>query len=111
MSERLCETHKKSEIKNRNKTYDKYSRNKVHSKFYNSTEWRALRVKALEATGGLCTKCLELEIITTADVVDHITPIENDYSKRLDLTNLQPLCHSCHNRKTAEDEASMGRGA
>jgi 5-methylcytosine-specific restriction protein A len=45
-----------------------------------------------------------------ADVVDHIIPIEVDWSKRLDKSNLQPLCHSCHAKKTADDVREYGRG-
>lgn len=111
MSERYCPEHKKVITKSTNRRYDKHTRNKEHSKFYNSTEWRQLRKVVMERNGGLCTKCAQLDIITQADVVDHIISITEDYSKRLDITNLQPLCHSHHNQKTADEENSQGRGA
>lgn len=50
-------------------------------------------------------------MIVNADVVDHIVPIEHDWSLRLDVKNLQPICHACHARKTADDEKQYGRGA
>lgn len=36
-----------------------------------------------------------------AQVVDHITPVRVDPSRFYDTTNLQPLCHRCHNVKSA----------
>ncbi|WP_257209511.1 HNH endonuclease [Bacillus toyonensis] len=27
-----------------------------------------------------------------------------DWSKRLELTNVQTLCHTCHNKKTKEEK-------
>ncbi|MEC2504384.1 HNH endonuclease, partial [Bacillus cereus] len=44
------------------------------------------------------------DIIKIGDVVDHIIPIRVDWSKRLEPSNLQTLCHACHNKKTKEDE-------
>ncbi|MFS1513957.1 HNH endonuclease [Chengkuizengella sp. SCS-71B] len=41
-------------------------------------------------------------------MVDHITPIKEDWSLRLDLCNLQSLCHCCHNKKTAEEVSRRG---
>ena len=53
---------------------------------------------------GLCVQCRSKDIIKIGDVVDHIIPIRMDWSKRLEPTNLQTLCHACHNKKTKEDE-------
>ncbi|MDK1740083.1 HNH endonuclease [Dellaglioa algida] len=39
-------------------------------------------------------------VVRRADVVDHITPLKIDWSKRLDWNNWQGLCHSHHNVKT-----------
>jgi 5-methylcytosine-specific restriction protein A len=36
--------------------------------------------------------------------VDHIVERSDDDSKRLNWDNLQSLCHSCHNIKTAEEK-------
>ncbi|MEC2595813.1 HNH endonuclease, partial [Bacillus cereus] len=53
---------------------------------------------------GLCVQCRSKDIIKIGDVVDHIIPIRVDWSKRLEPSNLQTLCHACHNKKTKEDE-------
>lgn len=42
---------------------------------------------------------------TPAVLVDHIVPVEIAPERRLDRTNLQPLCQRCHAIKTAEDLA------
>ncbi|MCU4949067.1 HNH endonuclease [Bacillus cereus] len=41
---------------------------------------------------------------THRPVADYIIPIRVDWSKRLKLTNLQTLCHACHNKNTKKDE-------
>ena len=47
------------------------------------------------------------EIVPASDV-DHIIPRSAGGSD--DLTNLQPLCHSCHSKKTAVQSSGWGRG-
>lgn len=47
----------------------------------------------------LCVHCAKKGDVTPADVVDHIKPIKKGGAK-LDESNLQGLCHKCHNRKT-----------
>ncbi|PAE58568.1 HNH endonuclease, partial [Bacillus licheniformis] len=33
-----------------------------------------------------------------ADMVHHIVEVKQDWSKRLDLSNLESLCNACHNK-------------
>lgn len=66
--------------------------------FYQSKLWRATRKKYIEIFP-LCRHCEEKGIIKEAEVVDHIKPIEQGGNK-LDVKNLQSLCHSCHNKKS-----------
>ncbi len=106
MKERYCEAHKKQNkevIKQKNRLYDKKIRNKKHDKFYHSKSWRATRDIAMRQAGGLCVECLKFGMMVKADVVDHILPLEKDYSKRLNLENLQPLCYTHHNKKTIKE--------
>ena len=53
---------------------------------------------------GLCVQCRSNDIIKIGDVVDHIIPIRMDWSKRLEPTNLQTLCHACHNKTEKKKE-------
>jgi len=111
MSERYCDKHRKDEVKRRNDDYDTNRRNQEHARFYHSAAWKAARDKVMREWGGLCKACADIGFVVKADVVDHIVPIEHDWSQRLDTENLQPLCHSCHAKKTADDERRYGRGA
>ncbi|MFC6644151.1 HNH endonuclease [Granulicella cerasi] len=67
-------------------------------------DWKTIRIEALRRDKFLCVHCLALNKITPAQDVDHIIPISVDITKRLDLTNLQSLCRSCHRAKTAHEQ-------
>lgn len=110
MSERYCPKHKKESVSTKNRNYDKNRRDKIHAAFYRSAEWIRARESVMEQYAGLCAECSKLDLITNADVVDHIVPLTLDFSKRLEYSNLQPLCHSCHNKKTAQDMKLYGEG-
>lgn len=65
--------------------------------FYKSRVWQQCRRVALERDNYLCQLCLADEILTPADVVHHIEHLEDAPSKALKLSNLQSVCHACHN--------------
>jgi 5-methylcytosine-specific restriction protein A len=75
--------------------------------FYQSAAWRAVRAAVLRANP-LCRLCAARGLVVVAKVVDHITPIK-DGGARYDVSNLQGLCVSCHNAKTARETAARGR--
>lgn len=54
--------------------------------------------------GPLCLACKAHGRSVAAVVVDHVVPLK-DGGARFDRANLQPLCVSCHNRKTARETA------
>jgi 5-methylcytosine-specific restriction endonuclease McrA len=66
--------------------------------FYRKQPWRKMRAYIL-SLNPLCVHCTDKGDVTPADVVDHIKPIKKGGAK-LDESNLQGLCHKCHNRKT-----------
>jgi 5-methylcytosine-specific restriction protein A len=45
--------------------------------------------------------------VVLAVEVDHIVPIREG-GARLDANNLQPLCHTCHSRKTMLEYLARG---
>lgn len=77
-------------------------RRRANSAFYQSSAWRKLRAVKIERQP-LCEECLRRGVTTSAQVVDHIVPI-NKGGNPLDPANLQSLCHLCHNRKSAKDK-------
>lgn len=76
-------------------------RTNTNMKFYNSGAWRKTR-KAFLLQYPLCKFCQDNGRTTAAKVVDHILEI-NQGGAKLDWENLQPLCHPCHNSKTARN--------
>lgn len=69
--------------------------------FYSTPEWRKLRA-AYIARNPLCTMCSAVGRTVAADVVDHIHE-RRDGGADLDSSNLQSLCHACHNDKTQQE--------
>lgn len=78
-----------------------WSQDAAMMKFYTSKPWRFLRADCLSEEP-LCRQCKKEGRLTTAKVLDHIIPIRLG-GERLDKKNLQPLCHSCHNTKSAKE--------
>ena len=68
---------------------------------YHHTSWRKLRKDVLDFEP-LCRKCKEKGLLVVATVVDHIDPISNG-GDAWDKENLQPLCKTCHNSKSATE--------
>lgn len=100
--ESYCDEHKQLQTE-RHKQYNK-QRDPVLVKFYNSKEWKMLSHFTLASNHFLCVGCSTDDNPRLADVADHIVPVTVDWSLRLDSNNTQPLCHGCHNKKTAEDK-------
>lgn len=77
----------------------------------NSARWVELRALVLSVRP-LCVRCMHEGRETLATEVHHISPVEDGATaedrRRLmfDVTNLQPLCHSCHVAVHVE----LGRG-
>lgn len=75
-----------------------------NSKFYTSSAWRRVRAIKIQENP-LCEECQRRGVLTPADVVDHITPI-NQGGEPFDESNLQSLCHRCHNKKSGREAHS-----
>lgn len=67
---------------------------------YHTTQWRRLRALKLNINP-LCEQCEKQKMIEEATVVDHINPVQEG-GEPFDLNNLQSLCKSHHNSKTAK---------
>jgi 5-methylcytosine-specific restriction protein A len=71
-------------------------------------DWRRVRLAVLD-TEPCCRVCMSEDRVTPAVLVDHIVPLDIAPERRLDRTNLQPLCTLCHAIKTADDMARYRR--
>lgn len=105
--ETYCKEHEHVERERELKRHREYNkeRDPALTRFYNSKEWRTLSKHVMATNHYLCAKCsIPGHKPVLADVVDHIIPVQADWSRGLDIGNCQPLCHACHNKKTAEDK-------
>ena len=98
-----CGYHRREEYKK----YNRFQRDEFSKRFYNSSEWKLLRRQKL-AFNPLCERCEREGRLTPATVVDHILPIKEG-GPCLDIKNLQSLCKSCHDSKTAREDGRWGR--
>lgn len=69
--------------------------------FYRTTRWKKLRAW-FKQHNPICVECVKEGRVKEMDVVDHIIPIKQGGAE-YELSNLQALCHSCHNSKTAKE--------
>ena len=77
--------------------------------FYKSTAWQQCRDSYIKSVGGLCERCLANGLIVPGYIVHHkcyLTP-ENikDPSITLNFSNLEYLCHDCHNKEHFKEKA------
>ena len=75
---------------------------KSNSRIYKGRQWRKVRAMVLHRQP-ICVMCERKGKYITANVVDHITPI-NKGGAIYSMDNLQGLCSSCHNSKSAKDK-------
>ena len=73
--------------------------------FYQSAQWRAVRAAFLRQHP-LCCVCEQRDRVVPAVVVDHVVPIKEG-GARFDPRNLQSLCVSDHNAKSAKERAQQ----
>jgi 5-methylcytosine-specific restriction protein A len=78
------------------------------------SRWQSVRAGYLRSHP-LCRRCEEAGQLVPATVVDHIVAHKGDRSLFWNSDNWQPLCKSCHDRKTATEDGGgwqwrAGRG-
>lgn len=89
-------------FKEQNKQYTRYVRDTTnYDEVYNTTQWRLVRDLAFKRDKGVCAMCQAKGRYTPAVIADHIIEID-DGGAKFELNNIQILCRSCHNIKTAE---------
>lgn len=93
--ERYCANHKKL-----NNQYDNHRGTAAHRGY--GAKWRKARITYL-SKNLICLRCGDI-----ATVVDHITPHKGDISLFWNVANWQPLCKTCHNRKTVKEDGGFG---
>ena len=69
-------------------------------------EHRRLR-KILLATEPICRECKGKGRVTVATIADHIVPLSK--GGKTELSNYQPLCRECSDRKTLADQGKRAK--
>lgn len=67
------------------------------------SRWKKARYIFLK-THPLCVKCKEEGKLVKATVVDHIIHHRGDYKLFWHESNWQPICKSCHDKKTMTED-------
>lgn len=98
--ERYCKEHQQE-----SKGYDRYRGTSTQRGY--DHKWRAARNRYL-AQHPLCKECFGAGRLNAATAVDHIVPHKGDKKLFWDKSNWQPLCASCHSRKTATEDGGFG---
>lgn len=84
------------EYQDYNKQRWKYDKRTIQ--FYNSKLWRDTSKMVLLKANYVCVMCGK-----EATMTDHIVPVRIDWSKRLDLDNLQASCKACNDAKAIRE--------
>lgn len=69
--------------------------------------WQKAR-RAFLINNPLCRYCQEVDRVTAATVVDHVTPHRGDMNLFWDESNWQPLCAPCHSGRKQREESEAG---
>lgn len=79
-------------------------------KFYHSAAWKKLRQEKLRRNP-FCERCAArgAKPVPPAVEVHHVATVKASPSKRLDIDNLQSLCHACHAAATRAERRAGGR--
>jgi 5-methylcytosine-specific restriction protein A len=67
--------------------------------------WARVRLAYLR-DNPTCVECARTGLVVAATDVDHVQPLKhgrND-ARRLDMDELQSLCHACHSAKTRREQ-------
>ena len=84
------------------------NRNRVHDKRYDSTKWRRLRKKCLEAANYSCQchDCKTSGIVRVASIADH--PIQVTHGGDFWNQELTAMSSSCHAKKSGSERLNRG---
>lgn len=88
----------------RRKEYAKTPERLAASAVINSPRWRAFSKWFLrQPDNALCVECKKIGRVTPATHTDHIKPRATHPELTWKIENLQPMCRSCHSRKTRQE--------
>jgi 5-methylcytosine-specific restriction endonuclease McrA len=105
----MAKLHKENEAFYAKPKQEKHPSKAQKDEFYKTWDWQKLRMKTLEKYGRRCLCCgatsesIDMTGKQVQIVVDHIKPLHNYWSLRLDPNNTQILCFDCNMGKGIEE--------
>ncbi|UFH52577.1 HNH endonuclease signature motif containing protein [Spirosoma sp. KNUC1025] len=73
------------------------------TQIYRRKRWRDFRISVLRDEP-FCRECAKIGKQIIAKELDHIIPVKKE-GEMYDRDNVQPLCSSCHSRKSRSDRS------
>jgi len=98
VGQQFCEVHRKD-----SPDLEAVRPSRSGGNLYNTARWRRLRKQVLQREP-FCRECKKHGAAVMATDVDHIKSHRGNEELFWDINNLQPLCHSCHSKKTRRDD-------
>lgn len=98
----MCDECRKEYEKSQSREYNRFRRNRRSDNFYHSKEWKDLSRLVLARANYRCADCGGLAV-----EVHHEVEISECWEKRFDISNLTPLCTSCHNKRRRNNGAKQ----
>jgi 5-methylcytosine-specific restriction enzyme A len=95
-------------ILTRHQQYNK-KRLKSYAEFYQSPEWKKIRIVVLKRDHFACQLCGVNISRRGSSRVDHIIPLKKNWDLRLETSNLRSLCAPCDNRARIASETEWSR--
>lgn len=84
--------------KERYKQYKRFRKDKKEQAFYSSREWKVVSEVTKLKYLGLCVKCWDNGELKSSAVTHHIKELKEDWSLKLEPSNLIPICNRCHDK-------------
>lgn len=102
----FCRNHiSMQEHRDRRRIFTRRGKSEQWHVLYESAEWRKVRAAFLKKYPS-CFICG-----SPAVIADHIIPHRGDLTLFYDTDNLQPMCQSCHSRKTFKENNNFHKDA
>ena len=100
-----CEKHRRQEQRRQDE-----QRGTSTQRGYDSRWRKARKMYLAQHPLCMCKECATLPVPLPANVVDHIVPHKGDYDLFWDEDNWQAMNKKCHDKKTAKEAGTFGRG-
>ena len=93
-----CADKKKVRDRETKRSYKATRGDKKEQHFYTSADWKLTRDVVKNRDKGLCKLCQSNDRVSFVNTVHHIEELKDEWSLRMNMSNLICLCDRCHLR-------------